>query len=75
MTDRDYMRERKQKARERKLKMMKQRAMGVIMLIMSVVLLIVAINGVTVVEKDATAVLFTLPVGLYLLFSKECLVV
>lgn len=51
------------------MKMRKQRAWGAVMVVISGIILAIALGGVTVEERDATAVLLTLPLGLYLLFT------
>jgi len=51
-----------------------QRLMGLAMLLISYIIIRVAMTGITVVDRDATAVLITIPLGLYLLFSKEIVV-
>ena len=72
MTEREYMRERRRKAREREVKMICQKWMGVFFLIMTVLIIWMASQGTTVYDRDATGIFITLPLGLYLLFSKEC---
>lgn len=48
-----------------------QRAMGLGLLLVSGLLLRLAYTGTTATDRDATAVLLTIPLGLYLLFTKE----
>lgn len=45
------------------------------MIIISIVMLCIAANGTTVEERDATAILLTLPMGLIMLFSKTIIIV
>jgi len=50
--------------------MKKQRIIGVLFVIISILLVLLASQGTTVEERDVTAVLFTLPLGIYLIFTK-----
>ena len=52
-----------------------QKLMGLCLLAISAVLVWMALGGVTVEERDITAVLLFLPLGLYLIFSKQILIV
>lgn len=49
--------------------MRKQRIMGLVLIGISWVVLIIAATGTTPEEQDATAVLLTLPLGLYMMFT------
>lgn len=53
----------------------KQKVLGLIMIAITVCLLILAMDGQSVMERDATCTLFTLPLGLYMLFSKREVIV
>jgi len=48
-----------------------QKLYGLALIAMSVLLIWIASNGTTVEERNATAVLLTAPMGLYLLFTKK----
>ena len=48
-----------------------QKVMGATLLTLSLLILFVAFNGVTSADHDCTAALLTLPLGLYLLFTKK----
>lgn len=52
------------------MKMRKQRLMGLALVVISGMLLALASTGTTPEEQDATAVLLTLPLGLYMIFTK-----
>lgn len=60
---------------QRRRKFIEQRLMGLGMIFISIVIICIAANGKTVEEKDATAVLLTLPMGLAMLFSKNIVIV
>lgn len=51
----------------------KQRRMGAVLVVISVVILVLASMGTTPEEQDATAVLFLLPLGIWMLCTKEYL--
>ena len=53
------------------MKMRKQRILGAVLVVISGIMLALACSGSTIEERDATAVLFTLPLGLYAIFTKE----
>lgn len=53
------------------MKMIKQRLTGLALVAISVIILAVASTGKTVEERDATAVLLTLPFGIYALAAKQ----
>ena len=53
------------------MKMRKQRLIGAALVLLSWLLLILAAGGRTVEDRDATAVLFLLPLGLYMIFTKR----
>ena len=52
------------------MKMREQRWMGLVMVVISWLLLTIAAGGETLEERDATAVLLTLPLGLYMMFGE-----
>lgn len=52
-------------------KMAKQRLAGLILIAISAALLLLAFMGESPEDKDVTAVLFTLPLGLYALTTKK----
>lgn len=52
-------------------KMTKQRLMGLALVAISAAILWLASTGETVEDRDATAVLITLPLGIYALVTKE----
>lgn len=53
------------------MKMRKQRLMGVGMVIISWLLLLLPLTGPSLTDQDVTAVLQTLPLGIYIIFSEE----
>lgn len=60
---------------QRRQMFIKQRLMGLGMIIISIAIIAIASTGKTVEERDATAVLLTLPMGLAMLFSKSIIIV
>lgn len=50
-----------------------QKAVGLALIAISVVLVFLALHSNTMMGQDVTPVLFTAPMGLLLLFSKEIL--
>ena len=52
------------------MKMREQRWLGLVMVVISWLLLTIAASGETLEERDATAVLLTLPLGLYMMFGE-----
>lgn len=75
----EYHREKKQEKREADVehqkKMIIQRLMGIGMLLLSVVIFIVASHAQVRGDLDGTPLMITVPMGLVLLFSKECCIV
>lgn len=75
----EYRREKKQEKRvadvEHQKKMIIQRLMGIGMLLLSVVIFIVASHAQVRGDLDGTPLMITVPMGLVLLFSKECCIV
>lgn len=55
------------------MKMREQRLLGALLVVVSGIMLAIALSGTTVEERDATAVLLTLPLGLYMMFSSKYL--
>ncbi len=53
------------------MKMRKQRLIGTALVLLSWLLLILAAGGGTTEDRDATAVLLLLPLGLYMIFTKR----
>ena len=53
------------------MKMRKQRLMGLVMVLISAAIVALASTGETVEDRDATAILFTLPLGIYMMVTKE----
>ena len=53
------------------MKMRKQRLMGALMVLISAAILALASTGETVEDRDATAVLLTLPLGIYMMVTKQ----
>lgn len=51
--------------------MRKQRFMGLIMLALSAAIIAIALTGTTPEDTDITAVLITLPLGVYMLLTKD----
>lgn len=75
----EYRRGKKQEKREADVehqkKMIIQRLMGIGMLLLSVVIFIVASHAQVRGDLDGTPLMITVPMGLVLLFSKECCIV
>lgn len=75
----EYRREKKQEKREADVehqkKMIIQRLIGIGMLLLSVVIFIVASHAQVRGDLDGTPLMITVPMGLVLLFSKECCIV
>ena len=53
------------------MKMRKQRFIGLMLIALSVVLMVLVSAGSTPEERDATAVLLTLPLGIYMIFTQN----
>lgn len=51
--------------------MKQQRIAGVALVLISILIVLMAAQGTTPEEKDITAVLVTLPLGLYMIFTKS----
>ena len=52
--------------------MIKQKVLGLLMIILCVVIVIVGIHGENDIDRDITPVVFLAPMGISLIFSKEC---
>ena len=65
---------RKEKNQRRRRLFIKQRLMGLGLIAVSAIGVWVCARGVTIEERDCTFLLFTLPVGLALLFSKNLII-
>jgi len=50
---------------------MKQKIAGILLILISMAVIVLASQGTTPEEKDVTVVLFILPLGLFLLFTKQ----
>lgn len=53
---------------------LKQKLMGIAMLLISAGVIWLASTGATVEEQDCTAVLLTIPAGVYLLFTRHIVI-
>lgn len=53
------------------MKMTKQRLMGLTLVVISVLMLLLASTGETPEDRDATAVLLTFPLGVYMMVTKQ----
>lgn len=51
-----------------------QRLMGLGLLVISAIVILIASTGKTIEDRDATVVVFTLPLGLYMLFCKDVVI-
>lgn len=67
------MKQREKILRRRK-RFLKQRLIGFGMIVLSLVLIWFIARGVTPEERDCSFVLFTFPVGTFLLFTKELVI-
>lgn len=56
------------------MKMTKQRLMGLALVVISVLMLLFASTGKTLEERDASAVLLTLPLGVFIMVTKQYVV-
>lgn len=59
---------------QRKRKLKQQRLLGVAMLILSAIILVMAVTGTAKGDNDATAMLVTLPFGIFLICTKEIII-
>lgn len=51
-----------------------QRAGGILFILISIIVLKMASTGTTVVDRDATAIFLTLPLGLWWTFAKKVVI-
>ena len=51
-----------------------QRRLGALMLIITIIIIVVACTGCTAETCDATAALFTAPLGLFMLLTKNIII-
>jgi len=51
------------------MKLRKQRCLGVVLVVVSVALMLLVSTGSTPQDRDATAILVTLPLGIYMIFA------
>lgn len=65
----------KGRANRRQKVLVKQRLMGVVLLFISAIVILIASGGQTIEDRDATVVLFTIPVGLYMLLAKDVIII
>ena len=61
----------KRRTKEFKRKLLMQRLAGIALILMSILLVVIANKGTTVVERDLTALLFTVPLALACLLAKK----
>ena len=59
---------------QRKRKLKQQRWIGLVMLIISAIIFALAVTGTTTESHDATAMLITLPLGIWLICTKEIII-
>lgn len=52
----------------------RQKLFGILFLIISAFIIFMASTGVTVEDRDCTPILFTIPLGLYLIFTKHVVI-
>lgn len=55
--------------------LLKQKIMGIVLIIMTVAIFMVARTGTTPMDQDCTFALITGPLGLYLLVTKNIIIV
>lgn len=71
----EYRQEKREVEVERQKKMIMQRLLGIGMLLMSVLIFIAASHAQVRGDLDGTPLCITVPLGLILLFSKDCCIV
>lgn len=71
----EIRREEREEEVDRQMKMIFQRLMGIGMLLLSVLICVVASHAQVRGDLDGTPLFITVPMGLYMLFSKECCIV
>lgn len=62
---------RRRRSKTRSQVMLQQRLMGLLLVVLSVVMLIVCAHGTTIEDRDGTGAFMVLPMGLYLIFTKN----
>lgn len=62
------------KSRMKAQRLAKQKLIGVVMLLITAVIIWLASTGISVEDRDATAILVTLPLGVYLLLTKRIVI-
>lgn len=62
------------KEKKRNKLLLKQRLIGLSLLVISAVVILIASTGQTVEDRDATVVALTIPMGLYMLLSKNVMI-
>ena len=72
---REISREEREEEVEHQTKMIFQRLLGIGMLLLSVLIFAVASHAQVRGDLDGTPLFITVPLGLYMLFSKECCIV
>ena len=72
---REISREEREEEVEYQTKMIFQRLIGIGMLLLSVLIFVVASHAQVRGDLDCTPLFITVPLGLYMLFSKECCIV
>ncbi len=72
---REISREEREEEVEYQTKMIFQRLIGIGMLLLSVLIFVVASHAQVRGDLDSTPLFITVPLGLYMLFSKECCIV
>lgn len=72
---REISREEREEEVEHQTKMICQRLIGIGMLLLSVLIFVVASHAQVRGDLDDTPLFITVPLGLYMLFSKECCIV
>lgn len=71
----EYRQEKREVEVERQKKMIMQRLLGIGMLLMSILIFIAASHAQVRGDLDGTPLFITVPLGLILLFSKDCCIV
>lgn len=71
----EIRREEREEEVDRQMKMIFQRLMGIGTLLLSVLIFVVASHAQVRGDLDGTPLFITVPMGLYMLFSKECCIV
>lgn len=64
----------RKKKKEQNRLLITQKLMGLGLLAISAIVILIASTGTTIEDRDATVVVFTLPLGLYMLFCKDVVI-